>query len=69
MMPGEAESLFSVDSVVDQAGVDDGISESNALPPEFLQTLNPTGLPPNHLQLKPGWPLILVQNLCPIRGL
>jgi hypothetical protein len=69
MMPGEAESLFSVDSVVDEAGVDDGISGSNALPPEFLQTLNPTGLPPGHLQLKHGCPLILLRNLCPMRGL
>ena len=69
MMPGEAESLLSADSVVDEAGVDDGISGSSALPPEFLRTLNPSGLPPGDLQLKPGCPLILLRNLCPMRGL
>ena len=68
MMPGEAESLLSVDSVVDEAGADDGISGSN-IPPEFLRTLNPSGLPPGDLQLKPGCPLILLRNLCPTRGL
>lgn len=69
MMPGEAESLLSIDSVVDEAGVDDGVSGSNALPPEFLRTLNPSGLPPGDLQLKPGCPLILLRNLCPVNGL
>ena len=69
MMPGEAESFLSVDSVVDEAGVDDGVSGSNTLPPEFLRTLNPSGLPPGDLQLKPGCPLILLRNLCPAKGL
>jgi ATP-dependent DNA helicase PIF1 len=69
MMSGEADSFLSVDSVVDEAGVDDGISGSNTLPSEFLQTLNPSCLPPGNLQLKPGCPLILLQNLCPARGL
>ena len=69
MMPGEGESLLSVDSVVDEAGVDDGTYGSNALPPEFLWTLNPSCLPPGNLQLKTGCPLILLWNLCPTRGL
>jgi hypothetical protein len=69
MLPGEAESLLSADSVVDEAGVDDGISGSNTFPPEFLRTLNPSGLPPGDLQLKPGCPLILLRNLCPTTGL
>lgn len=69
MMPGEEESFLSVDSVEDEAGVDDGISGSNALPPEFLRTLNPSGLPPGDLRLKPGCPLILLRNLCPANGL
>lgn len=68
MMPGEAESLLSVDSVVDEAGADDGISGSN-IPPEFLRTLDPSGLPPGDLKLKLGSPLILLRNLCPARGL
>jgi len=69
MMPGEVESLLSVDSVVDEAGVDDGLSGSNTLPPEFLRTLNPSSLPPGDLQLKPSCPLILLRNLCPEKGL
>jgi hypothetical protein len=69
MLPGEAESLLSADSVVDEAGVDDGISGSNTFPPEFLRTPNPSGLPPGDLQLKPGCPLILLWNLCPTTGL
>ena len=68
-MPGEVESFLSVDSVVDEAGVDDGTAGSNALPPEFLRTLNPSGLPPGNLQLKPGCLLILLRNLCPLDGL
>ena len=68
MMPGEAESLLSIDSVTDEAGVDDGFSGSN-IPPEFLRTLDPSGLPPGDLKLKLGCPLILLRNLCPARGL
>ena len=68
MMPGEAEIFTSVDTVVDEAGADDGISGFN-IPPEFLWTLNPPGLPPSDLGLKPGCPLILLRNLCPARGL
>jgi hypothetical protein len=68
MMPGDAEGHLSVDSVVDEAGADDGTPESS-IPPEFLRTLNPSGLPPSDLQLKLGCPLILLRNLCPTRGL
>lgn len=68
MMPGNAESHLSVDSVVEEAGADDGTSGLN-MPLEFLRTLNPPGLPPGDLQLKLGCPLILLRNLCPARGL
>jgi hypothetical protein len=68
MMPGDAESLLSVDSVMDEAGADDGTSGSH-IPPEFLQTLNPSNLPPSDLQLRLGCPLILLRNLCPTTGL
>lgn len=68
VMPGEAEVFTSADTVVDEAGADDGISGSN-IPSEFLQTLNPAGLPPGNLTLKLGCPLILLRNLCPARGL
>lgn len=68
MMPGDAESHLSIDSVVDEAGVDDGIPGSN-IPPKFLRTLNSSNLPLGDLQLKLGCPLILLRNLCPTRGL
>lgn len=68
MMLGEVESLLSIDSVVDEAGANNGISRLN-IPLKFLCTLNPSGLPPGDLKLKPGCPLILLWNLCPTRGL
>ena len=68
MMPGDAESFLSADSVVDEAGADDGTYGSH-IPSEFLRTLNPSNLPPGDLQLKLGCPLILLRNLCPTTGL
>jgi len=58
-----------VDSVVDEAGVDDGLLGHNTFPAEFLRTLHPPGLPPGELQLKPSCPIILLRNLCPAQGL
>ena len=67
-MPGEAESLLSINSMVDEARANDGISRLN-IPPEFLHTLDPSDLPPGDLKMKLGSPLILLWNLCPARGL
>ena len=68
MMPGEAESLLSINSMVDEARANDGISRLN-IPPEFLHTLDPSDLPPSDLKMKLGSLLILLWNLCPARGL
>ena len=68
-MSGEEEVFLSVDSVVDEAGVDDGAPGHNTFPAEFLRTLHPPGLPPGELRLKPGCPIILLRNLCPAQGL
>ena len=69
LMSGEEETFLSVDTVVDEAGVDDGSPGYHEFPPEFLRTLNPPGLPPGELRLKPGCLIILLQNLCPAQGL
>jgi hypothetical protein len=69
LMSGEEEVFLSVDSVVDEAGVDDGSSSRDTFPAEFLRTLHPPGLPPGELRLKPGCPIILLRNLCPAQGL
>ena len=69
LMSGEEQVFLSVDSVVDEAGVDDGLPGHNTFPAEFLRTLHPPGLPPGELRLKPGCPIILLRNLCPTQGL
>jgi len=69
LMSGEEEVFLSVDSVVDEAGVDDGLPGHHTFPAEFLHTLHPPGLPPGELRLKPGCPIILLRNLCPAQGL
>jgi hypothetical protein len=38
-------------------------------PEEFLNTLNPSGLPPHELTLKVGIPIILIQSIAPKAGL
>ncbi|XP_026400441.1 ATP-dependent DNA helicase PIF1-like [Papaver somniferum] len=46
--------------------------ESGRIPPisnEFLQNLNPQGMPLFKLQLKVGCPIILMRNLAPLEGL
>ena len=69
LVSGEEEVFLSADSVVDEAGVDDGSPGHDTFPAEFLRTLNPPGLPPGELRLKPGCPIILLRNLCPAQGL
>ncbi|KAH0606715.1 uncharacterized protein H6S33_003549 [Morchella sextelata] len=62
---GEVHTYYSVDTV------DSGNSEENAnlLPSEYLQGLNPSGLPPSIIKLKVGVPIILLRNLFPKQGL
>ena len=52
----------SADAVVDQ-------QNGLAVPPEYLHTLLPPGLPPHTLVLKRGIPIMLLRNLNPYRGL
>ena len=65
-MPGSEIVFHSADSVKMEPGAD---KEPEALPVEFLRSLEASGLPPSELRLKPGCPLILLRNLAPGRGL
>ena len=65
-LQGEKTTLYSVDKVVTEMGAD---PVNDAIPVEYLNTLEATGLPPGNLHLKVGCPLILLRNLAPSRGL
>ena len=57
---------FASEDTADLNETDPGIDQ---LPVEYLQSLNPPGLPSSQLQLKVGAPVILLRNLDPQQGL
>ena len=59
-MPGEAKIYRSFNKVIIQA-------DATKYPVEFLETLNPTGVPPHCLTLKQHCPIMLLRNLDPPR--
>jgi ATP-dependent DNA helicase PIF1 len=61
-MPGQAVEKLSADSVVDAA-------DASRFPIEVLNQLSEPGLPPHKLMLKDGYPVMLLRNLDPKRGL
>ena len=61
-MPGAQIKLCSADCTDDPA-------DAGKYAVEYLNTLNPTGLPRHSLLLKPGIPLMLTRNLEPKKGL
>ncbi|CEG76448.1 hypothetical protein RMATCC62417_11344 [Rhizopus microsporus] len=62
--PGEKVTLLSTDSAdINDA---DGL---HTIPTEYLQSVNPSGLPPSQLELKVGAPVMLLRNIDPVRGL
>ena len=63
--PGNESICLSADS----AEYDEDSELHEPIPVELLRSLNPSGLPPAELRLKPGCPLILLRNIAPARGL
>lgn len=59
--PGDERVYLSVDKALDQRNQEDF--------DDFLNTLNPRGLPPHRLVLKQNCPIMLLRNLDPIVGL
>jgi len=62
--PGNHVIYTAIDCIPDEESPDAG-----HYPPEFLNTMNPNGLPPFQLKLKVGQPIILIRNTNPSRGL
>jgi hypothetical protein len=65
IFPGVQKTYFSADKAV----LEDGADNNNVYPTEFLNSLDPSGLPPYKLELKPGCPIMLLRNLAPRDGL
>jgi len=61
VLPGQKHTCQSVDTAI----TDD---ESVLFPTEFLNSLNPPGLPQHKLHLKVGCPVILIRKLIPPRA-
>ncbi|KAI3740150.1 hypothetical protein L2E82_30571 [Cichorium intybus] len=58
---GEEKIYYSFDEAIDD--------KNNFYPVEFLNSLTVSGLPPHHLRLKVGCPIILLRNIDPANGL
>ncbi|KAG5552623.1 hypothetical protein RHGRI_010644 [Rhododendron griersonianum] len=65
--PGDVTSYFAADKMSNDDEHDRTIT--NRYPPEFLNSLNPSGLPPFKLVLKIGCPTMLLRNIAPKTGL
>ena len=52
----QEKTLLSADAVVEQTGPE-------LYPVEYLNTLQPSGLPPHRLTLKIGAPIMLLKNI------
>lgn len=57
-VPGQIKKYKSIDTVTN-------IEDAVHYPQEFLNSLNPSGLPPHELTLKIGIPIMLLRNLSP----
>ncbi|CAG8516133.1 22080_t:CDS:2 [Gigaspora margarita] len=65
MFPGNQCTYFSADKAL----IEEGADCNTIYPTEFLNTLNPNGMPLSKLNLKIGCPIILLRNIAPGEGL
>lgn len=66
IFPGEAIHSFAADKVSEDVGDNDVVYR---YPNEYLNSLDPSGLPPFALKLKVGCPIMLLRNIAPYDGL
>ena len=67
VFPGETYTYLAADRMCEDEGFESSIT--NRYPNEFLNSLNPTGLPPFQLDLKVGCPIMLLRNIALKEGL
>ena len=65
-MPGNKASLFAVDCITQE---DSTRAVDRQMPAEYLQSLNPPGLPPSILESKVRMPVMILRNISAERGL
>ena len=65
---GQEYVFQSADNIHFEEGVD-AAGVGNLYPPEYLNSINHSGLPPSKLVVKLGCPLMLLRNIDPQRGL
>jgi hypothetical protein len=63
-LPGEDRVYYSTDAVIT-----DDPTEAQRYPPEFLNSLTPSGMPPHRLRLKIGSIIMLLRNISIQNGL
>ncbi|XP_057465712.1 uncharacterized protein LOC130755327 [Actinidia eriantha] len=67
MFPSETTTYLAADKMSEDDEVDRNIT--NRYPNEYLNSLNPPGLPPFKIELKVGCPIMLLRNIAPNDGL
>ncbi|CAG8847432.1 5883_t:CDS:1, partial [Gigaspora margarita] len=65
IFPRNKHSYLSADNII----IKDGADNNNIYPIEYLNSLNPSGMPPSKLDLKIGCPIMLLHNFAPYQGL
>ncbi|KAG5536880.1 hypothetical protein RHGRI_024347 [Rhododendron griersonianum] len=65
--PGSVYTYLAADKMCEDDEIDGSIT--NRYPNEYLNSLDPPGLPPFKLELKVGSPIILLRNIAPKDGL